>query len=106
MQNIIETEIMRWSGENALANMMNLHTCTVCSVHLVVADVGLPHGKFIEVVGEVVCGSSVRVPCWIDRVGGSVALRCRCMCSSSLARSATVIVPDAKKLPLEVLEGA
>jgi hypothetical protein len=84
---------------------MNSHTCTVCGVHLIVAVVGLPHGEFVEVVGEVVCSSGVCVPCLVDRIGGSISLRRRCVSGRShLSRGTAAIVSHAKELPLEALE--
>ena len=45
-----------------MTNIMNTHTCSVCRMDLLVAMVGLPGGEPLQVVGDVMSSTRVRIP--------------------------------------------
>jgi hypothetical protein len=57
-----------------MANMMNMHTSTVCRMNLITAIVVLLHGELVKTVGEVIGRARVHVPPGIYVVGGSLAM--------------------------------
>jgi hypothetical protein len=65
-----------------MANMMDMHTVSVCRMNLVGAGVVFLHGELIKMIGEVVGGARVHVPPMINIVGCSLAST-TAMCGSS-----------------------
>ena len=54
-----------------MTNVMDLHTFTTSSVDLVLAVVFLLHGHLLELVGDVVGGTTVDVPVGVDPIGAT-----------------------------------
>jgi hypothetical protein len=104
-----------------MTNMMDMHTCSVCGVDLVIATIAFLHGELVKLGGEVVSRARIHIPAGVDVVGGSVATRVVVVVTvaATVATIATMsdhsslaivvapvssIVPEAKKLALETLE--
>jgi hypothetical protein len=103
-----------------MTNMMDMHTCSVCGVDLVIAPIAFLHGELVKLGGEVVSCTRVHIPAGIDVVGGSVATRAVVVVAvATIATIATMsdhgslavivapvssIVPEAEEFALETLE--
>ena len=73
-------------------------------MHLIFAVVVLSHRELVQLIGEMIGRSRIRVPARINRVRGSLALAV-CCCSDLTIHEAAVIV-DAEVLAFEALEAA
>lgn len=77
MKNIFKINLAMWGLQNAMTNMTDVHTCTVCSVHLLIAVVPVVDRQLFELSGDVVRSSGVHIPIGIHTVGGrSCSRRC------------------------------
>jgi hypothetical protein len=104
-----------------MTNMMDMHTCSVCGVDLVIATIAFLHGEFVKLDGEVVSCTGIHIPAGVDVVGGSVAAHGVVVVATIATTVATIatmsdrsslvvivasvssIIPEAKELALEAL---
>ena len=62
--------------------MGDVHTYSIGGVHQIMTAIRLMSGELSHLVGEVVHGSRVHIPCRINGVGRSVPMVMTCHCSS------------------------
>lgn len=53
----------------SMTNMVNAHTCAICSVNLVIAVVLVMDAELLKITGNVISGTCVHVPVGVDAVG-------------------------------------
>ena len=57
-----------------VANMLNFHTSTVCSVDAVMPMVLVTGGELVQLPCYVMCCTRVRVPVGVDAIGGHIGI--------------------------------
>ena len=92
-----------------MTNMCNAHTCSIGSLDMVLSTVGLLHGEFVEVVGEMICSPRISIPVGINRVGGRGRGRAATAGngeSSQLTIHVPAVVASTQVVALESFEAA
>ena len=62
MQNIFKVDGITRASKFSMTNMRNFQTCTICNLNLILPTIALVHRQTVEVAGEVVGGTTIKVP--------------------------------------------
>lgn len=49
--------------------MHNVQTCSIANLHHVITVVGFAHGKAIQITRNVIGGTRINVPIWVNLIG-------------------------------------
>jgi hypothetical protein len=95
MQNIVKDKTTTGSGDNGFTNTVNVHILAICSMDLTSANIAIMHGEFIQVLGDMIHGTGVRVPIIIEARG-------RGSCSSARFRNVILleVIPTMAVWPI------
>ena len=86
MENIFKMNLTMWGLQYAMTDMTNVHTCTICSVHLFIVGVLVADRQLLKFSGDVVYSPGVHVPVAVHTIGG------RGCCHHRLLGSGTIVV--------------
>jgi hypothetical protein len=90
-----------------MTNIMNTHTCSICSVDVLIAGVGLLGGELVELMRDVMSSSRVRIPrrIYVGLLSTMSTESNNCISRhSNLFLSVTPIIADAEKITVEAFE--
>jgi hypothetical protein len=85
--------------------MTNTHTCAIGNMNLLLTYVGLLHLHLLEIIGEVVGGTSIHVQTRIHRRASGLSMG-DSISHGQLTSGEATIITHLEEIPLKMLEAA